>query len=378
MEKFSNYGVEFMSFFLQTTDMDLGDTPIENIFINDYMPMANGTYVKVYLLGYKYAHDSDRDIEVNNRTISKHLDIPLEDVLSAWDFWEKKGIIEKLVRPEDRGVNYEVKFLNLKQLYIKNNIELWSEEKSYERMQVKDTKNLVDANKVPEVNNMFNNIDYMLRRETTPSQKQRILDWIYDFNMNPDVIEKAFDYSIEERGIKKIPYIEAIVRNWYHDGLTNMDALMEHFKKNDERYYRYQKVMKAMGLHRRPVKSKEMKFMDKWFEDWELPIELVLEACDRDTTPQPSLAYVDGILSSWREKGIKKVEDIEGLDKREKKASQERRFTGGRKGQSRKAQASVTRFHNFEQRTDKYSSDQLEDIAKKKRDAYNRKARGDS
>ncbi|MDF5581231.1 hypothetical protein P3730_25470, partial [Vibrio parahaemolyticus] len=106
-----------MDFTLETTDMDLGDTPIENIFLNDFMPMANGTYVKVYLLGYKYAHDKDLNIEVNNQTIAKHLDIPLEDVLRAWDFWESKGIVKK----EGEGVNYKVTFLNLKQLYIKNN-----------------------------------------------------------------------------------------------------------------------------------------------------------------------------------------------------------------------------------------------------------------
>ena len=89
----NNIGVDNMSFILETTDMDLGDTPIENIFINDFMPMANGTYVKVYLLGYKYAHDKDDKIEVTNQTIAKHLEISLDDVLRAWDFWEKKGKI---------------------------------------------------------------------------------------------------------------------------------------------------------------------------------------------------------------------------------------------------------------------------------------------
>lgn len=105
-----NYGVDKMSFSLETTDMDLGDTPIENIFINDYMPMANGTYVKVYLLGYKYAYDRDARIEVNNSTIAKHLNIPLDDVLRAWDFWESKGIIEKIPRGNNDGINYKVKF----------------------------------------------------------------------------------------------------------------------------------------------------------------------------------------------------------------------------------------------------------------------------
>ena len=359
-----------MSFTLQTTDMDLGDTPIENIFINDYMPMANGTYVKVYLLGFKYAHDKDINIEVNNTTIAKHLDIPLEDVLRSWDFWEEKGIIEKIREENTRKVNYEVKFLNLKQLYIQNNINLWAEEKT---VTSHDTKGLVNANKVPEVNNMFNNIDNILRRQTVPNEKQRILEWIYDFNMNPDVIEKAFYYSIERRGVNKIPYIEAIVRGWYKDGLTNMEALMEHFKESDEKYYKYQKVMKALGLEKRPIRDEEIKTIDIWFGQWDMPLELVLYACEQDKNARPSINYVNGILRSWKDKGIKIVADVEVLDKRE-----EGKANSSASKQIRKAPANITRFHNFEQRTDKYSSDELEAIARKKRDAYSQRAKGDA
>ena len=61
------------------------------------------------------------EIIVDNNTIAKHLDIPLTDVLNAWDFWEKKGIIEKIYTDEENKFEYKVKFLNLKQLYIKNN-----------------------------------------------------------------------------------------------------------------------------------------------------------------------------------------------------------------------------------------------------------------
>lgn len=360
-----------MSFVLETTDMDLGDTPIENIFINDYMPMANGTYVKVYLLGYKYANDKDINIEVNNSTISKHLDIPLEDVLRSWDFWEEKGIIEKVREEGTRNVNYEIRFLNLKQLYIRNNINLWVEEEKIEKSNPDKTRDLVDANKVPEINNMFNNIDYLLRRQTVPNEKKKILDWIHSYNMNPDVIEKAFSYSIERRGVKQIPYIEAIVRNWYNDGLTNMEALMEHFKESDENYYKYQSVMKALGLHKRPVRADEMKTMDKWFKEWNFTLGLVLHACEQDKTPRPSVNYVNGILKSWSEKGIKSIEDIETLDKKETRVSSKSTK------RPKKAQANITRFHNFEQRTDKYSSDELEKIARRKRDAYSKRAKGD-
>ena len=82
-----------------------------------------------------------------------------------------------------------------------------------------------------------------------------VLEWIHDYNMNPDVIEKAFSIQLN-KGIRKINYVEGII-NWYDEGLTNIDAIIENFRKTDEKYYRYQKVMKALGLHNRPIKKDE-------------------------------------------------------------------------------------------------------------------------
>ncbi len=353
-----------MSFFLETTDMDLGDTPIENIFINDYMPMANGTYVKVYLLGYKYAHDKDLNIDVNNVTISKHLNIPLEDILHAWDFWESKGIIEKTYMDDEKSFNYKVKFFNLKQLYIKNNIKLFTSEADNVKPAKHSTEDLIKANKIPEINNMFNNIDHIMRRQTVPLEKQKILSWITDYNMNPDVIEKAFTYGVERKGVRKISYVEGIVRNWYDEGLTNMEAIMEFFKDRDEKYYLHQRIMKALGLDKRPVRADETELIDIWFNEYKYSLDVVLKACEADKNPTPSIRYVNGILKSWYKKGIKSVEDIETLDKPSETDSK------SKKAQVRRPKAATTRFHNFEQRTEKYSSDELEKMARRKRENY--------
>ena len=359
-----------MNFTLETTDMDLGDTPIENIFINDYMPMANGTYVKVYLLGYKYAHDKDEKIEVTNMTISKHLEIPLEDVLRAWDFWEEKGIIVK-EQNEDK-VNYKVKFLNLKQLYIKNNINMFKQKEEPKKEHKYSTKDLIEANQIPIINNMFNSIDYIMRRQTSPAEKKLVLEWIHSFNMNPDVIEKAFFYAVEQKGIRKINYVEGIIRNWYDQGLTNLDAVIEMFKDTDEKFYRYQKVMKSLGLHNRPIKKDEMQMIDKWFDEYKFSMEIVLAGCDTDKNAKPSVKYVNGTLTNWFEKGVKTVEDIDLLDKPKNTYDTNKPKTNARKLSSYK-----NRFHNFEQRSEKYTSDELEAIAKKKREAHSKRLKGE-
>ena len=82
------------------------------------------------------------------------------------------------------------------------------------------------------------------------------------------------------------------------------------------------------------------------------------------------MKYIDGVISSWYKKGIKKVEDIDSMDTKEKKTYK----TPNRKNPS----PVKTRFHNFEQKTDKYSEEDLEKIAKRKREAYSQRTKGES
>lgn len=353
-----------MSFLIETTDIDLGDTPIENIFINDFMPMADGTYVKVYLLGYKYAKDRDTSINLNNEIIAKHLNIPLTDVLRAWDFWQGKGIIKKHNKENGSEYDYKVEFLNLKQLYIRNN---------YQPICAKDTtksntpyncsvEDLIEANKIPSIHEMFNSIDYIVRRPLVPNEKRKVLEWIYNYNMNPDMIIKAFFYSVEKKGKKNVNYIEGIIRNWYDMNITSVEALQEHFKSKDEKFYRYEKVLRSLGINMTHANEGQMKVIDKWFDDWKFTLEVVLKACEDGTkkSTNPNINYIDGILSSWHTKGIRTVGEIMEKDKPVPNAKVS-------SASINKRQPLKTRFHNFEQRTSKYTPEELEEIIRKRR-----------
>ena len=84
----------------QPKEYYLLDTGVENMFINEYMPMAPGEYVKVYLFALMYA---DIGEEMSNRMIAKQLDIQEEDVLKAWNYWEHRRSEERRVGKECRS-----------------------------------------------------------------------------------------------------------------------------------------------------------------------------------------------------------------------------------------------------------------------------------
>lgn len=357
-----------MTFFMQTTDLDLGNTPIENIFINDFMPMADGTYVKVYLLGYKYAYDKDNAISVNNGTISKHLNIPLSDVLGAWDFWEEKGIIKKHFQDGSDEYNYEVEFKNLKQLLIQNNYS-GSQEASNDEVFTNpftcSPEELSSAKEDPTINNMFNEIRKIIRRYLTPNECLKIYEWLTNYNMNPDMVIRAFQFSSQNKNRRALSYVEGVIRTWYDNDITNVEALQEYFEVNDERYYKYEKIMKSLGFKGRYLTEGERKVVDKWFSKWEFTLEVVLRACDYTRNiSNPNVNYIDKILDTWFKDGIKTLEQVNENDK-QKENTTKNNYKNSYKNSSPSAKKPlITRFHNFEQRTSKYSAEELDKIAK--------------
>jgi DnaD/phage-associated family protein len=341
-----------MQFIKGKTSIDIEDTPVENIFLDAFMPSADGNYVKVYLLGYKYACNPDRSQSFSNHSIARALDVPVSVVLRAWDYWEDKGIIKKHYLADDKS-EFSVEFLSLKQLYIDNYSVVpggpKGEKGSY------TPADLSQALGDTRIRDMFNRIQKIVCRPLTPSESLTCLEWLYDLKMAPEIIEEAFRYSVEKRGVNNIRYINTIITNWYDNNINTMERLKEYLETTDAKYSRYNEVMRAMGRTKPPTRI-EKEFMDRWFDEYRMPMEVILKACDTAViqTPNPSLNYIDGILSKWHRENVRTVADIPE-DKREARPP--------------KRKSARNKFHNFEQPALKLTNEQLKEILNKHKNA---------
>jgi DnaD/phage-associated family protein len=333
-----------MYFIFQEMQIDLGDTPIENIFINDYMPQADGTYVKVYLMGYKYAKDR---LDFNNETLSKNLNLPLSDVLNAWNYWENEGIIIK--HETDDEYNYIVEFVNLKQFYVDNvykHIRNVNDKNSYV-----DNDKLISAARNPEIKTMMEEIEDMLGRPLKVSEKQKIITWLNKYKTKPNMMIQAFSYSVNNKKIKRFNYIESVVSAWYDAGVVDLDTMVEYLEKRNDRFSAYSRISKALGFNRTLTEA-EMRTIDRWIDEWDFSMEMILKCLDNSTKiNNPNLNYFDKILSEWYKNGFKTIEDLKN-DKKPEKTKKE-------------TSKSKNRFHNFIQSED-ISGDDLEKIAREK------------
>ena len=67
-------------------------TEIPDVFFTEYLPLANGDYVKVYIY---LLFLSNYDKEANINELSKILGLPFNTVQDAFKFWEEQGVITK-------------------------------------------------------------------------------------------------------------------------------------------------------------------------------------------------------------------------------------------------------------------------------------------
>lgn len=335
-----------MSFKRETTDLDFNETPIENIFINDFMPMANGTAVKVYLLAYKFTYESR---EYNNASISKHLNIPLIDVIRSWDFWEQKGIIKKIDNDDD---DFDVLFLSLRQLIARG---IYSTESRVIHKDVTNAKlTYIEAKKDPNIRKMFYEIDQTMRRELVPNEKNKVLDWIYNQNINIDIITRAFKYSVETRDIKNIKYIEAIVRGWHDKGILTSNDLEEHFEQSSSHYTSYKTVYKTLGYANKLPSAGDKEIINIWLDDYKLDIDFIVKVLTESSkrTANINMNYVHKIMTTLNENNIDTIEKYKEYLNSNNKAKTT--------NNNNKPNVTKNKFHDFKQRDNKYTDEELE------------------
>lgn len=342
-----------MQFIKGKTSIDIEDTPVENIFLDAFMPSADGNYVKVYLLGYKYACNPDPDMNFTNENLARTLGLLPSDVIKAWDYWEKKGIIKRHYKKEDQS-EFSIEFLSLKQLYIDNYNSISNHTTKGQRDPYSPS-DLVQAMQDDFVRDMFNSIQQIMCRPLNPTESLQCLEWLYDLKMAPEIIEEAFRYSVEKRGVKNIRYINTIINNWYDNNINTKEKLDQHLENTDNRYSRYKKVMEAMGRNKNPSRI-EKEFMDKWFDIYNMPMDVILKACDTAIIQKsdPSLNYIDGILTKWHKDNIRSVKDIP---------------VGSKGVKHTKRKTSKNKFHNFDQPALKLTNEQLKEILNRHKDA---------
>ena len=360
-----------------SSDIATSFTTVSDIFIDQYMPKANGEFVKVYLYLLR-ATGSGAGIATISE-IADHFSNTEADIIRALNYWASEGILQVQTGADGQitGINLcslSVSGMQAAQSNIQNAVADNAAQNNLQNNVVNNAaqnnlQNGVVNNAAQNslqngvVNNVAQNISTVntrmhdsvvekLKNQATDkpasSQKEYTLDEIKEFRKNPDISELFFiietylkhtlsstdtnmvlywldelhfstdlvEYLVEyciTKGHSSLRYMNKVALGWADAGIKTVDQAKDDAAAHSQIYY---SVMKALGITGRNLVDSEVSLINKWVGEYGFDIELVKAACSKTISAiqKPSFEYTDSILANWRKKDVHTLKDVEVLD----------------------------------------------------------------
>lgn len=245
-----------------------GSTPVDNQFILEYLPGARGDYVKVYLYGLMHCYHPLEDMSVTQ--MAREMNLTDEDVLAAYRYWERKGLVRRI---SDQPPAW--RYISVKQRLL----------------------NPVDA--VDPAYAEFAEAMYGLfgaERKLTTRELGMAYEWVADMNLPPEVVLMLVSHCKEHKG-KHFSFkaAEKLALKLAEENVRSAEEAGAFFLRDEQIMDGSRAVLRRLGKRRLPSDD-EMDMYARWVREWGYDHEAVLAACAETTKGEPTFAYLNGIL----------------------------------------------------------------------------------
>ena len=249
-----------------------GVTPVENMFLLEYLPVAPDDCLRVYLYARLLCVHPELGASVGD--MARALRLSDEAVEDAFRFWEREGLVRRL---SDRPPTYAL-------LPMRGAGQASEMDQQYYQFR--------DFN--ASLQRLFG--DVILHGEVEIPQ-----DWVTVFGYAGDAALKIVEYGLTGlRLSRKTPRatlrkLDNIAREWSERGARTLTDVERMIAEKSGDIAAAEAVLKRFGLHRRPTED-ELALARKW-RGWGFDAEAILDACAAMTNAQnPSFAYLDRVL----------------------------------------------------------------------------------
>lgn len=401
-----------------SSDIATSFTTVSDIFIDQYMPKANGEFVKVYLYLLR-ATGSGAGIATISE-IADHFSNTEADIIRALNYWASEGILQVQTGADGQIIGINLCSLsvsgmqaaqsniqsavadnaaqnnlqngvvnnatqnNLQNSVVNNaaqnistvNIRMQdsvveklksqtpdkvaSSQKEYTLDEIKEFR------KNPDISELFFIIETYLKHTLSSTDTNMVLYWLDELHFSTDLVEYLVEYCIT-KGHSSLRYMNKVALGWADAGIKTVDQAKDDAAAHSQIYY---SVMKALGITGRNLVDSEVSLINKWVGEYGFDIELVKAACSKTISAiqKPSFEYTDSILANWRKKDVHTLKDVEVLDANFAKAnkasatgsSHDTNAANGSSKPKSNNSSSKNKFNNFNQRNNDY--DKLEKL----------------
>ncbi len=344
-------------------------TCIPNIFIDKFMPSANGEYVKVYL--YLLRCFTNNQLNFSLSQIAELFEYSMRDLMRALTYWERMGLIELFYNDTNQLCGLTLLDITTKTTppdFTKQPVpapvaasdtpaakpvesNTTEPRKEYTKDEIKDFSNRDDVCELIFI------AEHYLQKPLTHNELSSFLYWYDTLHFSLDLIEYLVEYCVS-REHKSVRYMDKIALSWSDSGINSVELAKKSANLYSQANYA---VIKALGIKGRNLVESETTLIKKWTNNYNFSLDIITEACTRtiNATHQPSFDYTDKILANWHNAKVKELSDVEELDKQYKNSKKAPEKASQKSAPSNYSNKGVAnRFNNFSQRS--YDYDQLE------------------
>ena len=255
-------------------------TPIENMFLVEYLPIAPNDYLRVYL--YARMLSLHPELGGSLEDVAKALRLDEEAVANAFVYWEREGLV---VRLTDKPPTYALRPMR------SEHAPTAMEREYYEfREYNSDLQDLFGP-------------DLMHPQEFSTAH-----DWISTLGFAQDAALRMVEYvlakSKSKPGKRNLPNlfrrIDKQAVEWAERGIHTLPEVERASAHDEGSYQAALAVVRQFSLKRQPT-ADEVAFAGKWLNEWQFSQEEIIAACAETVkTSNPSFAYLDAILKNRR------------------------------------------------------------------------------
>lgn len=365
-----------MSSLILSTESSEEYTSVSNIFISEYVPGANGEFVKVYL--YLLHLMSLRSNNISISLLADTFNQTEADIMRALRYWDSLDVISLSFNGPGNGLSYivlrDIKHtgqaanamadpIAAESASVNSTSSYQTETVRAAKPDIKQTEVIYTAepSKVSyskeQLNGFLANdnfsmllfvIEQYMGRPLSTKETNSIVYFYDGLKLSTDLIEYLFEYCVEHNK-KSINYIEKVALSWASKNIHTIAEAKEETSNHTD--YVYQ-IMKAFGLSNREPAQHEKAMIAKWADTYCFDTDMIIEACNRTIKAihQPSFEYADTILANWKNSNVSSLEDVKKADAA---------YAAGnniKPKQTASSKPANNRFNNFQQR-DKKSDD---------------------
>lgn len=263
-------------------------TPLENMFIQQYLVKSPGDYVKIYIFCLNSCYYPDGSA-ITYDSIASSLKLTKEDVQRALRYWSRLGIMT--VESKDAALDIEMH--SMKDIFLKcdfsDKIELYK---------YADFNNALSEAFAPRI---LDTQDYLLYQ-----------DMVTIFDVSEEYVIEAVKYSVKAAKTPDIPYkyVEKVIEAWKNENINDVTALKRHLEKSDAAYREICSILKYLGMNRAPT-IPELNCYKKWTDEYHFTFDSIKEACEATLSANtPTIKYLDAVLTGLHDKKATTPEQI--------------------------------------------------------------------